>query len=170
MSTSAHDDNENTLPPTPMRRGGRGGSLRTGNPGNRGGRGRPHRRIIIRAGQNLERELARLDAIAKGAHDVTCPGCEHTFTPPPTATMPTRDRIGYARLLFEVKESGKGDDEPPLQIMVLSASASEIIAHVGQPTPGVVYVDSADLPAADPPARDSALGPPGVTKSGFRGE
>ncbi len=165
MSTPEHDDNEpKTLPATPMRRGGRGGSLRTGNPGNRGGRGRPHRRIIIRAGQNLERELARLDAIAKGAHDVTCPDCGRTFAPPPTATMPTRDRLAYARLLFEVKASGKGDDEAPLQIMVLSASASEMIAHAGPPPPGVVWVDGTEARDAEPPARDPAMGPPERTR------
>src|SRR5260221_709761 len=99
MSTLEHDDNEpKTLPPTPMRRGGRGGALRTGNPGNRGGRGRPHRRLIIRAGQNLERELARLESMAKDAHKVSCPVCGNTFTPRPTSRMDTRDRIAYARL------------------------------------------------------------------------
>src|SRR5437773_2001704 len=125
MSTLEHDDNEpKTLPPTPMRRGGRGGSLR---------RGRPHCRLVIRASKNLELELERLKEMATGAHDVRCPKCSHTFTPNPTARMPTRDRIAYARLLAEIKASGKGDEEPPLQILVKSASAQEIIAHVGQP-------------------------------------
>jgi hypothetical protein len=69
-----------------------------------GGRGRPSRRLIIRASKDLERELARLKQIAESAHEVTCPQCQHTFTPKPTARMDSRDRIAYARLLAEARE------------------------------------------------------------------
>ena len=158
-----------TRPRIPGPRGG--WIIPGGKPGNRGGRGRPHRRIIMRAGQNLERELGRLEAMAKAAHDVTCPGCGKTFTPRPTAKMDTRDRIAYARLCADIKASGKGDEEPPLQILVKSAGAAEIIAHVGQPTEGVVYVDAdAERADAEPLARDPAMGPPGFLKSGSSGE
>lgn len=125
---------------------------RGGKPGNRGGRGRPHQRIIVRAGQNLERELARLERMAKDARQVTCPVCSNVFTPPVTGRMDTRDRIAYARLCADVKASGKGDDEPPLQI------------HV---TTGPVDPQPRD---ADPAMRDPAMGPPGFLNSGFAGE
>lgn len=139
-----------------------------GLPGNRGGRGRPHTRIIIRAGQNLERELARLERMAKDARKVKCPCCGNEFTPPVTGRMDTRDRIAYARLCADIKASGKGDDVPPLQILVATASAGEIIAHVGQPDAGVQYVDGdAEGGARDANARDPAMGPPEVPISGF---
>lgn len=121
-----------------------GGRIRTGgNPGNRGGRGRPHRRIIVRAGQNLERELARLERMAKDARKVSCPVCGNEFTPPVTGRMDTRDRIAYARLCADVKASGRGDEEPPLAIHVTTGPR-------------------------DP--SDPSAGPPGITDSGFAGE
>lgn len=44
-----------------------GGWLRQGNPGNKGGTGRPTERIRMRAGLNLEKHLAQCDKLAKMA-------------------------------------------------------------------------------------------------------
>ena len=107
--TDPNEASEHELPqaePAPTMPGRNRGTLRRGNPGNRGGRGRPSRRIVIRASKDLERELERLKEMAKAAHDVRCPKCSHTFTPKPTARMLTRDRITYARMLAEIKASG----------------------------------------------------------------
>ena len=114
----------------------------------------------------MERELARLEAMAKAAHAVSCPKCGNTFTPRPTARMDTRDRIAYARLCADVKASGRGDDEPPLQILVKSAGAQEIVAHVGQPDAGVAYVDGDAVDARDAETRDPGAGPPEGVISG----
>lgn len=155
------------LEPTPMRPGGRGGALRTGNPGNRGGRGRTARRTIIRASKDLDAELARLRDMANSAHEVTCPcGCGHTFTPKPTSRMDSRDRIAYARLLADIKAGGKGEEEPPVTIRVATCSPADMARYVTGDLDGVELVSGEPTrlgPAPPNPKPDP--GPPERTRS-----
>ena len=91
-----------------MRPGRNGGTLRTGNPGNRGN---PNGRrgllpLRIRAGRALGRLLADLEG--------------RLIEGPP---LSTRDVIAYGKLCAEIETRQLPGDKPPKRIMVLSGSA-----------------------------------------------
>ena len=164
MTTPEHDLPEpSTLLPAPVHVPLQGGQLRVGNPGNKGGRGRTAVRTIRRASRDLDAELARLKALATGSRRVTCPKCQHEFQPPATAHMDARTRIAYAALLASIRDSGKGEEDPPVGIVVTTGSASEVAALVDGERDAARA--AGERPAAENAARDPAMGPPDVPLS-----
>ena len=98
--------------PAPTMPGRNGGTLRCGNPGNRGNlRGRTTIKTIVRASQDLDAELGRLRRLSHAGK------------------MRTPVRIAYARLLFEIVLAGKGAEEPPVGILVATGSPADFVTR-----------------------------------------
>lgn len=117
------------LEPIEMRPGRNGGTLRTGNPGNRGN---PNGRTGSiptkeRAGRVLQKILAKLeDRLDNG--------------PPLSA----RDMVGYGRLAAEVEARDLPGDKPPVRVMVLRGSEADLRAATATPV-----VEQADVIEAE---------------------
>jgi len=121
--------------------GRNGGTLRTGNPGNRGNPNGRTGSIPTKesAGRVLRKILAKLeDRLDNG--------------PPLNA----RDLVGYGRLAAEVEARDLPGDKPPTRVLVLRGSEADMRRAMNEPVVEAREVDEGDddraLPPGDPQA------------------
>jgi hypothetical protein len=142
LTDSARDfPPEPDLEPTETHLNAQGGSLRIGNPGNRGNPNGRTPRIPVkeRAGRALRLLLAdledQLERERKGEG----------------RKLSTRDKVAYARLCAEVEARDLPGDKPPVRVMVLSGSEEDLRRAVTEPTIEAHELDAGADERALPP-------------------
>jgi hypothetical protein len=138
------DDQE--LGPTEMRPGRNGGTLRTGNPGNRGN---PNGRTGSiptkeRAGRVVRAILVDLEERMQAAKEGRGP------------KLSTRDLVAFGRLAAEVEARDLPGDKPPTRIMVLAGSEADLRRAMDEPTPAPPELDVGDDAPTLPPGDATA--------------